>query len=71
MTESIGLKEKIIQLTRTNNDYEKAAYGHSTKNKLERTRVECLEEEIKHLTEENKREKEATKKLKEDIKAMK
>jgi hypothetical protein len=55
LNETISLKEKIITLTRTNNEYEKLAYGNTTKNKLERTKVEALEDEIRHMGEDSKR----------------
>jgi hypothetical protein len=71
LNESIALKEKIIHLTRVTNDHEKTAYGNSTKMKLEKTRVESMDEEIKHLSEDNKREKENIKRLKEEMKSIK
>ncbi len=65
LIDSIALKEKIIALNRVNNDHEKTAYGHSTKNKLDRSKMESLEEEVRHLNEECRREKEGNKKMRE------
>jgi hypothetical protein len=55
MNEIIALKEKIMYLTKTNNDHEKTVYGNSTKNNMQKTKIESMEDELKLIGEDNKR----------------
>ncbi len=57
------MKEKIVMLTKTINDHQKTVSGSSTKQNLQKTQIESMQEEMKILQEEAKKDKDIIKTL--------